>query len=98
MVRRTGEMIENGTFKFIGSDSVGYINGELYELRIESGHFGLTDSISICSKYNHLVGRCVYGSMVSFWNNWVDIKPKPIKRTYSEMDPYGGSLGRINRI
>jgi len=80
-------MIKTGTYKFIGTNSLGFIHGEIYDLIIESNHFGLTDPVTICSKHNHSAGKCVYGSIVAFWKNWID--RKPIRRTYSEIDPYG---------
>lgn len=50
--------------KFIGKNSLGYINGHIYEINIIKN--------SICASNG--VVSCTYGSIESFLKNWEIIK------------------------
>jgi hypothetical protein len=52
--------------RFIGRDSLGYKRGETYNLIIEDNTIRRVEDNE---------GRCPYGSVSSFLNNWTDVRP-----------------------
>ena len=54
--------------KFIGANSLGYVHGETYSLKILPNR-----SVSICKAIDG-TGKCEYRSTYSFLRNWTDIK------------------------
>ena len=53
--------------KFIGKDSLGYVNGKIYNVEIQSeeGYIYL-----YCQ--NHV--RCPYRSLKTLMNNWIEVE------------------------
>lgn len=53
--------------KFIGKDSLGYVNGKIYDVEIQSkeGYIYL-----YCQ--NHM--RCPYGSLKALMKNWKEVQ------------------------
>ncbi len=61
------------TAKFVGTDSLGYLHGEFYELEI-------ADESGISIKRDDGGGTCVYQSLSAFLKNWDNIRVEKWKK------------------
>lgn len=53
--------------KFIGKDSLGYVNGKIYNVEIQS-----EDGYIYLYCKNHV--RCPYRSLKTLMNNWIEVE------------------------
>lgn len=63
------EIITKAKFRFIGRDSLGYKNGEVYTLELDS----LSDGVLFINRDDR-TGECMYSNVITFMRNWELIK------------------------
>jgi len=64
--------------KFIGKDSLGYVNGKLYTLKLSTVKAGLFGKDTIVVERIYGGGKCPYSSIISFLSNWDDVRQSTI--------------------
>lgn len=58
-------------FKFIGTNSLGFIHGVIYDLKIKTTKWAGKEYIEIIDKKYHR--NCIYSSLTNFLLNWKEI-------------------------
>ena len=75
--------------KFIGKDSLGYVNGKIYNVEIQS-----EDGYIYLYCQNHVC--CPYGSLKALMKNWIEVRDKQYcgKPSHTSLD--GSSISAVD--